>query len=158
MRDTKKSLQWITDLLNKLNIPFQIAGGLAAHIYGATREINDIDIDIPEESFESVLPHIKKYITYGPAFHEDEHWKLWLITLNHEGQFIDLGGAYKTVMFNHHTQSWQKLQADLSLAIFQNLWGITVPVISQEDLIAYKKILSREVDLQDIDEMRQRKI
>ena len=150
MRNTKKSLQWITDLLKNLNIPFQIAGGLAAHAYGATREIDDIDIDIPEECFDVVLPHIKKYITVGPVFHEDKHWKLWLITLNHEDQLIDLGGAYKTEIFNHHTQSWQKLQTNLSHTIPFNLWGITVPVISREDLIAYKKAINRPVDREDI--------
>src|SRR5690348_12670369 len=50
-KDTKSALHWIVNILKKLNINFQIAGGLAANIYGADRPLHDIDIDIPEEYF-----------------------------------------------------------------------------------------------------------
>lgn len=58
------ALRWIVDVLRKHDIPFQITGGFAAHIYGATRPIADIDLDIPEGALEKILPEIQKYAIY----------------------------------------------------------------------------------------------
>ncbi|HEV2614668.1 MAG TPA: hypothetical protein VGV92_08180 [Gammaproteobacteria bacterium] len=150
MRDIKKSLIWITDLLKSLDIPFQIAGGLAAHAYGATRELWDIDLDIPEDKFELIKSHTQKYIIYGPEIYADNHWHLLLMTLNHHDQLIDLGGAYNTKIFNPETKLWHELITDFSTIIEQEILGLTLPVISRAELVAYKKILSRPVDLEDI--------
>lgn len=54
MRDTKAALAWITGILKSSQVPFQISGGLAANVYGATRELADIDIDLPDEKFDLV--------------------------------------------------------------------------------------------------------
>lgn len=62
MRGTKASLKWITTTLKELNIPFQIAGGLAAIAYGATRDFWDIDIDVPENSFELITENVSDFI------------------------------------------------------------------------------------------------
>lgn len=37
MKDTKTALIWITGILKKHQIPFQISGGLAAIAYGASQ-------------------------------------------------------------------------------------------------------------------------
>jgi hypothetical protein len=157
MRDIKSSLIWITELLKRLDIPFQIAGGLAAHAYGTTRELWDIDIDIPEDKFELLKPHVKPFIIYGPEVYTSKNWQLLLMTLNHHDQLIDLGGAYNTQIFNPKTNQWHKLITDFSKAIPLKILGLTLPVISRTELIAYKKILSRTVDLQDISEIEKLK-
>ena len=69
----KKALKWIVNILNKYDIPFQIAGGFAAHFYGSERSINDIDIDIPEEHLETILADVKDYIIEGPGRIRDEN-------------------------------------------------------------------------------------
>lgn len=48
-QNIKEALAWITNILKKYSIPFQITGGLAAILYGSKRPLEDIDIDIPEE-------------------------------------------------------------------------------------------------------------
>ena len=153
MRDTKASLKWITTILNELNIPFQIAGGLAAIAYGATRELWDIDIDVPEEKFELIKEKVGAFVITEPTHFKDEHWDLWLMTLNHQGQEIDLSGAHQTKIFDHATQQWHLLMTDFSKSVTMKLFGIEVPVIPKEDLLAYKKILARPVDLADITEL-----
>lgn len=153
MRDTEASLRWITNILQELNIPFQIAGGLAANAYGATRELADIDIDIPEDNFELIKANVSNYITFGPSHLKTINWDLMLITLNHHGQEIDLSGAYHTKIFNPSSGRWHELCTDFSKSIQMELYGVKVPVIPREDLIAYKKILARPVDIADVDEI-----
>ena len=52
MRNTKKALTWIVRVLRKYKVSFQISGGFAARAYGATRELADIDIYIPNKAFD----------------------------------------------------------------------------------------------------------
>ncbi|CAN5441117.1 hypothetical protein BH10PSE19_BH10PSE19_04410 [soil metagenome] len=101
------ALRWITDILKSKHVPFQIAGGLAAIMYGAERELVDIDIDIPENAFPLILPEVSPYIIFGPTYFKTELWNIYLLTLNYQGQEIDLGGAYATKIFNTTLQTWQ---------------------------------------------------
>ena len=58
-----------------------ISGGFAARLYGATRDLADIDIDIPEDRFAELIPQVKEYIKLGPARYKDDNWDLFLMTL-----------------------------------------------------------------------------
>lgn len=153
MRDVKSSLKWITDILARLNIPYQIAGGLAAIAYGANRELADIDIDIPEDKFDTLKEHVSDYITFGPSRYKDDHWDLLLMTLNHHGQEIDIGGAHQTHLFCQSTRTWHKLSTDFSKSISINIYDLTLPVIARQYLIEYKTLLARPVDLIDIEQL-----
>ena len=153
MQTTKAALIWISAILKKHHVPFQIAGGLAARAYGATRPIVDIDIDIPEDKFDIIKNEVAGFITYGPAQFKSKKWDLLLMTLNYQGQLIDLSGVYQTKIFDQETGLWQGLSEDLSKAQLQNIFGLQVPVIPLDALIKYKKALSREVDIIDIQEI-----
>ena len=85
MRDTAKAFRWIVGLLRRRRILFQIFGGLAARAYGATRELADIDIAIPNSRFHEILPDIRRYVTDGPRRYRDRHWDLLLMTLRYAG-------------------------------------------------------------------------
>src|SRR5665811_259828 len=135
MRNTKEALIWITDILKNHNIPFQITGGLAAKVYGATRTLADIDIDIPEDKFDPVKNEVLEFITYGPADFKSDKWDLLLMTLNYQGQEIDLSGAYKTKIFNQKSGTWENLFEDLSSAVIKEVYGIQLPVIPRHVLI-----------------------
>jgi hypothetical protein len=151
MQETEQALIWITSILNKLNVPFQIAGGLAARIYGSTRELVDIDIDIPENQFDLVKQHVNPFIVFQPTQYKDEVWDLYLMTLNYQNQIIDLCGAYNTKIRNLKTGEWEQLITDFSKTEIKTLFGLDLPVIAQSDLLLYKKIAGREVDIIDIE-------
>jgi len=146
----EKALKWIVNILKRHDAPFQIAGGLAAHIYGANRPVNDIDLDIPEEKFKTILPDVEKYITFGPDRLKDEKWDLDLMVLNYEGQRIDISGAYKTKIYNEKNKIWEEYPARFETAQIKMIFGIKVAVIDPRDLIEYKQILNGEHQKVDI--------
>jgi hypothetical protein len=153
MQDYHKALHWITDILEQQAIPYQIAGGLAAISYGASRPLYDIDLDTPETAFPQLATILKEYIIFGPEHYQDEHWDLLLMTINYHGQLIDLGGAYETKVFAAQDQRWHPLPVDFNKVEYKTISDRTFPVIPLKDLIHYKKQLGRPVDLQDLAEL-----
>jgi len=144
------ALKWIVSILRKYNITFQISGGFAANIYGAKRPINDIDIDVPEDVMELLLPDIEPYITFGPARYKDKKWDLKLITLNYKGQEIDIGGAFEAKIFDGQNKVWVHCPAKFETAQIHTIYGVEVPVVRPQDLIEYKKLLDGEHQKTDI--------
>jgi hypothetical protein len=145
----RAGLIWITNILTREQIPFQVTGGLAAKIYGSPRQLADIDIEIPNEKMDILVPLVDGYIKFGPEHYQDEHWDILLMTLSYHGQNIDISGTRGKV-FDKNMQQWIQMDTDLSRAIPREAWGVTVPVVPKEDLIAYKEILARDVDREDV--------
>ena len=150
MKDTAKALAWIVSILRQRQIPFQIPGGLAAKAYGSQRDINDVDIDIPDNRIPDILEVVQPYITYGPTRHRDKKWDCLLLTLNYEGQEIDISGAYSIKIHDDIRDAWIDSPTDFSKAIPMELFGLTVPVMPAEDLAKYKKMLEGEHQKKDI--------
>ncbi len=147
------ALRWITEIFNNHKIPFRIAGGLAAKIYGATRELADIDTGIPEARFYEIIPDVKEYIIWGPQKYLNENWDLLMMTLNYKGQEIDVCACDTEKIFNHNTKEWEYLPAGLENVVMREIEGIKVPVMPIKDLVSYKNKLQREVDISDVKEL-----
>lgn len=146
----ERALYWVIDVLTRNDIDYQISGGFAAHIYGANRPINDIDIDIPEDRFEDVYNDVKDYIIFGPGQFKDERWDLKMITLNYKGQEIDIGGAYETKICDINTGEWVTDSADLSTVKIFYVNGLKINVCNPRDLASYKKMLKGEHQKNDV--------
>lgn len=155
MNKVSEALRWIANILNEHKIPWQITGGLAARTYGATRPINDIDIDIPEDRFEAILNNVRPYIVEGPARTDNPVWDVYGLYLEYNGQEIDIGGAHETRIKDLKTGLWHHVKTDLSKAEPKILFGISVPVVDKQDLIEYKQHLAMPGNHheQDIQEM-----
>lgn len=149
MKDTKKALSWIVGILNKHEVPFQISGGFAAKLHGSTRPLWDIDIDIPNEKFGDIMPDIETYLVSTPERFRNDNFDLLVMTLNYEGQEIDISGG-DDIKIQDTQGEWHVNASDFSRYELKEAYGLTVPVIKKEDLIRYKKILNRPVDLEDI--------
>ena len=156
--NTREALVWITDILMRHQISFQITGGLAVQVYGSTRELADVDIEIPEDDFAKIRDEVASYITFGPGQHKSELWDLFLMTLNYQGQEIDISGAHHTKIFSKTDNCWVTLNVDLSKVAYVDIDGLNLPVIPRDDLIAYKKILARPVDLLDVAHLENSKL
>ena len=135
------ALKWIVGILETHRVPFQITGGFAAHIYGSGRPVNDIDIDVPDDKMELLLPDIAPYVTSGPARYVDERWDTKLITVVYHGQDLDICGADTMRIFDDATRRWFDMPSHLDTARPQEVFGIRVPVIDPAELVAYKRLL-----------------
>lgn len=151
MGNTTEAFKWIIGILKKHNIPFQITGGLAAKVYGSKRELFDIDIDIPDDGFQEIVPEVKEYILFGPLRYQNENWDIALLmTIDYKGQKIDLSGTSARI-FDQNTKQWIEIKTDFSRCEMKNVFGILVPIVQKEDLIEYKSKLLRPEDKIDIE-------
>lgn len=148
-----KAFAWITQALHSRSIPFRVAGGLAARLYGATRPLGDIDLDVPEEHLATIAADLKAFIKFGPERFVDELWDLQLLTLDYHGQEIDLGGAQQGRVFDRKRKKWIHLTTDFESSPRLEVLGRSVLVIPKEDLILYKRMLGREVDVVDVEQI-----
>lgn len=151
IRDTESAFKWIINIIQKHKIPFQIKGGLASNLYGAKRELADIDISISEDRFDELLSDVKDFIKYGPEQYLDEEWDIKLMTLKYKYQNIDIAGAFEKKNFDKVNSKWIATPSNFENSVYMDVYGLNVSIIAKEDLIAYKKLILRDVDIFDIE-------
>lgn len=149
-KNTEKAFRWVVGLLKENKIPFQISGGFAARIYGSDRPLYDIDIEVPDKFFKKLLPLVKDYVIYGPQRAKDDTFDVLLITLDYSGQKIDISGCETDKLFNRETKQWESCGTKINDVVEKEFYGLNVPVIKWQDLVAYKKKSGRPTDLEDV--------
>lgn len=144
-------LKWIVDILNRNNAPYKIGGGFAAKIYGSPRAVNDIDISISGKYFDTIVSDVKEYITAGPKHYLNEKWDCNTLSVNYNGQDIDMTDVDTLKMTNLNKTEWIDVK-DIRLfdGITTDINGIKVSIMDPRDLIRYKKELGGEHQLIDI--------
>ena len=147
------ALKWLKSVLNRHQVPFQIVGGLAARIYGGTRPVADIDLYIPHEKVSLILPDVEPFIKKPFKHDVEEAWDLEYFQLIYADQKIEIALSPGTKIYNKFTGSWVEITTDFSTSIMGFYEGIELPIIPPKELIDYKSILAREVDLIDIEEV-----
>ena len=149
---TLNALHWIVGILNKNNIPYRIGGGFAAHIYGAERPVNDIDITLPGKYFKIIIPEVTEYITAELKHYSDEKWDCDGLSLNYHGQEIDITDIDTLRMSNKEQTKWFQTKDEFRMfpSLLINVDGINVSFIDPRDLVAYKKHRDGDCHLIDI--------
>jgi len=142
--------QWIVGLLSDKNIPFQICGGLAARAYGSHRELNDIDLFVPGEFFPVVVEAGRDFVSKPAAQRQEEGWDLTYVQFQYEGVKVEVGNADDVSIYDSVNHVWIPMNIDFSRYVTAHLLGLDLPVMLKDDLIHYKLILSRPVDIEDI--------
>lgn len=132
------ALDWIIPILKKEGVPFHITGGFAAHLYGAQREINDIDIDLPTHHLLRLLPQFSQFISYPAQRYVDSTWDLFVCTLDYHGQLIDLTGDEEAFVINKGTGVRDPLIINFNNVVEVKAFGHILPLQNPTDLITYK--------------------
>lgn len=140
---TINALGWITEILNKNNIPYRIGGGFAAHVYGSNRPINDIDFSLSGKYFPIIVSETKDYVTSGPKHYSNAKWDCDTLCLNYHGQEIDMTDIDTLQMSNKEQTGWFQTKDHFRKFpnIITTVEGIEISLIDPRDLVAYKREL-----------------
>jgi hypothetical protein len=154
---TLRALRWIVEILDTHKVPYRIGGGFAAHVYGSTRSINDIDISLSGKYFSTIVPELQKYITEGPKHYSNEKWDCNTLSLEYDGQEIDITDIDTLKMSNKEKTEWfyMKDRYRSHELIKTTVGGIEVSLIDPRDLVGYKAHLDGDHQLVDIKAVRQ---
>ena len=149
----KNALVWLKDILDSQQVQYQIVGGLAATIHGGSREVADIDLYIRKDDADKILPQVKSYISKPLTHYVEGSWDLEYFQLIYKEQKIEIGLSPGTKIKAAGRDDWIELKTDFSQSIVGSYQGVEVPTIPVAELISYKQVLGREVDLIDIEEL-----
>ncbi|EGQ7810961.1 MazG-related protein [Vibrio parahaemolyticus] len=149
----KVALKWLKDLLEAEGVDYQIVGGLAATIHGGSREIADIDLYIRNSDANKVLARVSKFISKPLTHYTEYGWDLEYFQLVYQNQKIEIGLSQNMKIQSALDGSWHELKIYFSESVVKLYQGIELPVIPVHRLVEYKRILGREVDLIDIQEL-----
>lgn len=152
-KKVKVALNWLKDLLESENIEYQIVGGLAATTHGGNREIADIDLYIENSDAYKILALVSQYVSKPLTHYSEYGWDLEYFQLIYGDQKIEIGLAQHTKIQSSVDGSWHQLEIDLSKSVTKTYQGIELQVIPVHMLVEYKRILGREVDLIDVQQL-----
>lgn len=149
----RNALLWLKDILDSQQVQYQIVGGLAATIHGGSREVADIDLYIHKADAGKILPLVSAYLSKPLTHYVEGSWDLEYFQLIYQMQKIEIGLSPGTKIKSAESGEWVELKTDFSQSITGSYLGVEVPTIPVAELIRYKRLLGREVDLIDIDEL-----
>jgi hypothetical protein len=149
-RDTRKAFHWILDILERWNVPYLISGGLAARTFGSPRPLADIDIYVPAESMAELGMKLSRHAIKPPHNHRSAFWNVIYMVLEYCGQRIELVSSHDVKILDTRKILWTRQQIDFSRFEWKTIMGRKARIQHRDDLIAYKTILGRLVDIEDI--------
>ena len=143
-----QALTWLIQQLD--DRPYSICGGLAAIAYGSQRELNDIDLFVPEADFARLVNELQPYVSKQAQRYQGEGWDLEYVQLIYAGIKIEIGNPKDAFILNASLNEWQPLNINFSSQSEVVLYGSKLSIMKREDLIDYKSVLQREVDIEDV--------
>lgn len=149
----RTALAWISGRLEDAGVPHQFAGGIAARAHGATRPLHDIDVYVPEGALARLRPQLADHHVRGPRRFRDEHWDCYFMEVRYAGEEIELAEASRTWYRCHPDAGWEAADVDFDRPAIREAFGVEIPVMPLDRLVAYKRRLGRPVDEQDLAEL-----
>ena len=95
-----------------------------------------------------------QFISKAAAHRREEGWDLTYVQFKYEGVKVEVGNADRAQIFDAQNRTWVALNIDFSRYETVHLLGLELPLMLKEDLIWYKSLLSRPVDIEDVRAIR----
>lgn len=150
-----RALFRVLDVLDELGVPFVATGGLAGNLHGSAWPLHDLDFDVAGSALPALASRFQDAVVFGPAPFRDEEFALELLTLELDGVGVDFSAA-ESVMLVAPDGGAVPRPTRLDAADQRSIAGRPIPVMPLADLIAYKRIIGRERDVEDLEAMRRR--
>ncbi|WP_299821296.1 hypothetical protein [uncultured Jannaschia sp.] len=149
------ALKWLTEAAKKHQLPYQVVGGLAALAHGGFRPLHDIDLYMPfgDPRWTGFLDTVKGYVTWGPDSVVEGAWDLTYVKINYHGQKIEIGDCENLMIQDWQTGKWINQSIEFGSSVSRTILGCEIDVMPVDQLIAYKQLLGRDVDQQDVREL-----
>lgn len=148
----RRVLKKVVGILESGGIPFQVSGGLAAIFYGAARPLYDIDIEVYARDIPRIRELFREYITDDFRRLRDGNFDLYYMTLRIEGVAVDISQVEECYAIG---KNGERLSAggNIDRAKIFLVDGVQIPAVDKEELIQYKKVLARDADIEDINQI-----
>ncbi len=154
-QNLSETLNWVTRLLADLAIPYQAVGGLAARAHGSKRPLIDIDLYVPDrEALERVVEATGPRVTRAPRHQVYEHRDLVILKVSHGDWDVEIAAADSARFRDRHTGAWREAGIRFDAGEPVEVAGVEVRVMPLPELLDYKEALGRDVDRQDVRELR----
>ena len=147
-----KVLAKLQELLEMNRIPFIAIGGLASIAWGARRPLVDIDIQVKYSDLLAVKELFAEYLRVDIRHYVTEKWDIKQMVLAIDGIGVDICAAEDFYV----VKDGKRYLVDNSLdaPILKDIEGIRVPVLPKDRLMAYKRLIGRIVDLEDLAQLK----
>lgn len=146
-------LRRVADTLSDLGSPALAVGGLAARAWGGTRDLVDLDFYVPLDVIPMLARALAPSAAGGPVHVKGAHWDLTLLRLDLDGCAVEFGAAEDARWRDARTGAWRSAAIDFSRHEMREIFGVRVPVMLRDELIAYKAALDRDVDAIDLHDL-----
>jgi hypothetical protein len=150
-RKVTNALHWIVTILEHEAIPYQLLGGLAARFYGATRAINDIDLDIGEKDFPKIIERTREYVHFRPEVVISSEWMVLMVSLIYEEQLIEITNGDFQKIYDDESSEWKVFRYDLHDVVCVPWQHRTLRLMTPEKMALYKKLLHGPNQAHDIE-------
>lgn len=90
----------------------------------------------------------------GTSAYRDDYWDLEFMKIEYGGYDVELGGAEGAQFFDRLEGRWRKANISFTESIPRSILGVVVPVMPVDQLLDYKIRLGREVDEDDVNQIR----
>lgn len=143
----------LLEALRDIGLPFQATGGLAGNLHGSRWPLHDLDFDVADAALPALAERFRAHIVRGPGPYRDAEFALELLTFRVGTVEADVAAA-STVRLIDPAGIEHPAPTDLAAAVPRDFDGQTVPTMPLEALIAYKRIIGRHADVEDLERLR----
>lgn len=95
----------------------------------------------------------KEYLTFGPARYKDEYWDIEGAQFIIGGVKVELTADSTCRFYSPIKKCWVTQSIDFNSTVRKSVYGREVNTMSFEQLVTYKKLLARDVDLDDVNRL-----
>lgn len=142
------ALRELIDVMEEHQINFVVIGGLAAIAWGARRDLADIDIQVGRDDFAKVAEVFVDKIVQAPRHYETEKWDINQMIVRLHGVDVDICQAED--FYVKKDGASHAVANTVGNAPVLKVDDLEISVLPLDDLVAYKRLISRPVDQDDL--------
>lgn len=106
-----------------------------------------------DPNWPNFLASVDTYVFWGPRSVVEGAWDLTYVKISYSGQKIEIGDCANLRIQDYETGQWINQVIDFGSSVSKTILDCQIDVMPVDQLIAYKQLLGRDVDQQDVREL-----